>query len=192
MAKTSHTGVLPLLQRILSEDTSPLGMTFREVLNESGLERTQCSSGLHLLKLSGRCFSTGIHRDDRFFYATQERMDACAEAVAARLVEVRKQRQERDKLKQRAREQRRRANTQKAVPVKPASAKAAPKAKTAMPAPVTVRKTAAQRWAQAEPIIPPGVKVTVCPPCQPRTFTPPPFFRGEYLTEWRQLRGAAE
>jgi hypothetical protein len=24
----------------------------------------------------------------------------------------------------------------------------------------------------------------------PRTFAPPPFFRGEYMTEWQHLRSA--
>lgn len=198
MAKTSHQGILPLVFGILAADTSPLGMTYPQVVEASGLDRRRCSSALRLLKLSGRCFSTGVHRFDRFFYATEARMEACKDAVAARLVVVRKQRKaeqsrkHRERLRAAAAAQAPEPKAAKPKREKAARKKAAPKVVAAKPAPVTIRKTPAQKWSDAEPIRPPGLKVTVCPGYVPLTFRPPPFFRGEYLTEWQQLRERAE
>lgn len=201
MSKTSHQGILPLVHGILAADTSPLGMTSQQVLRACGLEPKQCTAALYLLKQSGRCFSSGIHHSDRFFYATAERMEACREAVAARLVEVRKQRRAEMNRKhaQRARERlARKPKPEKAPkPAKSPKAKAAPKPKREKPAkpagvtaPVHISSAPRRRWDAAPVVVPAHVKVTVCQGYVPRTFAPPPFFRGEYLTEWQQLRSA--
>lgn len=196
MAKTSHQGILPLVHGILCADTSPLGMTSKQVLEACGLESKQCTAALYLLKQSGRCFSNGIHHVDRFFYATQERMDACREAVAARLVEVRKQRRTENNRKhaQRARERLARLPKPEKAP-KPPKPKASPKPKRekpAKPAPVHISSAPRRKWDSAPVVVPDHVKVQEIPGYVPRTFAPPPFFKGSYTREWEELRGAGK
>lgn len=198
MAKTSHHGILPLVHGILAADTSPLGMTSQQVLRACSLEPKQCTAALYLLKQSGRCFSNGIHHSDRFFYATQERMEACREAVAARLVEVRKQRriEMNRKHAQRAREREARKPKPEKAPKAKASPAQKPKrekpAKPATPATVHISSAPRRKWDSAPVVVPEHVKVQEIPGYVPRTFAPPPFFKGSYTREWEELRGCAE
>lgn len=194
MSKTSHTGILPLVSRILAADTSPLGMTHAGVREAAGLEPRQVTSALGILKIDGKCFSIGSGRHDIFYYATAERMESCRPAVEAHLVGLRAKRKAAAKERQREADKRYRARmglperTPRVAKPKPAPA---PKP-VPLAAPVTIRKTPAQKWSDAEPIVPKGVKVTVCPGYVPRTFRPPPFFRGDFTNEWQQLRERAE
>lgn len=194
MAKTSHTGILPLVLRVLADDTRPLGMTHAEVREATGLEPRQVTSALGILKHDGKCFSLGSGRHDISYFATAARMASCRPAFDARLVTLRAQRKAAAKERQREADKRYRARMGLPEP-KPRVVKAkpvpAPK-QMLLASPVTIRKTPAQKWSDAEPIRPPGLKVTVCPGYVPLTFRPPPFFRGEYLTEWQQLRERAE
>jgi hypothetical protein len=59
------------------------------------------------------------------------------------------------------------------------------------PKPAKAEVAARLKWADQEPVIPPGVKVQRVPGCPARTrFEPPAWFRGEWLAEWRELRAA--
>lgn len=63
-----------------------------------------------------------------------------------------------------------------------------PLAKAAQPAPVVIKKPRVN-FKDMPAIVPETVKVTKCPGYTPRTFAPPPFFKGEYQREWAELRG---
>jgi hypothetical protein len=73
--------------------------------------------------------------------------------------------------------------------------KAPPKAMTivkkpAQNAPVHVpTKKKADAWKDAPVVIPPTVKVQKLPGYKPRTFAPPPWFKGEFQREWAEKRG---
>lgn len=204
MSKSSHKGILALVRGILEADTSQLGMTYPQLVEASGLDGRQCSSALTLLKRAGLCFSTGIHRFDRFFYASAERMETCKPAVDARLELVREQRRQATAEARRRQENARRERLGlpplKATPgprikpkaEKPPKAAKAPAPKVLPAAPMSKEARARKAWREAQPVIPPTVRVTVCPGYVPRTFRPPPFFRGDYLTEWQQLRQPSE
>jgi sRNA-binding protein len=195
MSKTSHNGILPLVHSILAADTSPLGMTFEQVMEASGLGQRQCSAALQLLKRAGRCFSNGIHRFDRFFYASAERMEACRPAVDARLAEVSEARRAEERRKNAANARSKRAAARKAKEAPQPKEKAAPKqkpakvAKPAKPANVQIRKPPKVKWSDAPVVVPDDVKVTVCPGCTPRSFAPPPEFKGPLVREWERRRG---
>lgn len=185
--------------------TDPLGATLDHLRESSGVPLDRVVHATHRLIYRGQAFTVSCKPFSRYF-ATKEARDsaepAVLEHVAVLRAEVKRATAQRaqDKRTERLhaddafRERRRDVNRKSYKKnAKPAKAKP-PKAKPIVLAPAkpkTPEQQTRARWAKQEAIVPPSVKVTVCPGFTPRTFAPPPFFRGEFSNEWRQLRGAA-
>lgn len=172
--------------------TEPLGMTMEEV---RGLDLTSPRAmfkALERLIGKGKVFTHGF-RNWRRYFATAEARDKAA-PMLSRMQDA--WADERIKLQRASRGKVEKAPKPKQP--KPVKSKAPkkqefkrPERKT-MPAPVTVRTISRAAFKDAEAIIPAGLKITKCPPCQPRTFRPPEWFKGDFQREWAQLRASKE
>jgi hypothetical protein len=176
---------------VLLADTSPIGVSHQDIQKATGLDPVRVSAAVRILRLTGRMFVLGKFHDSRYF-ASSERMESCRAAFDAYMAELMASRKERAREKRNARgrvywaekppEEKRRTRSGK----KKAKPKAEPKPRhrqkpPSVSAPVTISKKPQEAWKNAEPIIPPHVKVQELQGCQPdRRFHVPKEFKGEF------------
>jgi hypothetical protein len=142
-----------------------LGATHAHLMRATGLTARQVSKVLAAMISARRLFSMGC-TGMRHYFLTAEARDAGAADF-------------RD-TKARAKAEKREARAKASAP------------KLAVNAAVQIKSTPRNAWGNAPVVVPPHVKVTVCPGYVPRTFRPPEFFRGDYTNEWHQLREVRE
>jgi hypothetical protein len=175
---------------VLQADTSDIGLLHTDIQRATGLDGIRVSAAIRLLRLAGHVFVIGKFKDSRFF-AGSERAEACRAAFDAYMAKLTADR------KERAREAHNR-NSRKYLASKPKpdrphkkpgpqpKPKAEPKPRhrqkpPSVSAPVTISKKPQEAWKNAEPIIPPHVKVQKLPGCPPdHRFHVSPHFKGDF------------
>jgi hypothetical protein len=176
----------------------PLGISYED-LSLIEAKWTAVSKGLETLVMRGMVFQCG-YRNWRRFFPTAEARDAAAPELARMQAETAEKVKAAASAARWAAQKAARPPKEPKAP-KPEKPKAAPKVKAVVQgapapkyvcAPVVIKTKHQAEFKSAQPIIPAGLKVTVCPPCQPRSFAPPPWFKGEFQTEWAQLRASKE
>lgn len=157
--------------------TDPLGALHGYLMERTGLTDRQVIKAIYTLRAKQVVFAVEMPSASRYFSSASARDAAAPAARAAREAEIK---------------ERRRANN-KAYAERVRKDRTEPRAASAggvAAAPVTVRKTPAQQWANANAIVPPHVKVTKCPGYVGRQFEPPKWFRGPFTEEWIHLRAS--
>ena len=196
-----------LTGRILAACGVAHGMSQREIREATGGSTSSVASLLCQLLATGRLHKAGPKMLQRYF---ARGADAAAWATVAD-DEIALERQRREDAKQARRREDRAAERvqQPPKPVNVAKPKAVASPKPAPPAPKSL-STKRKDWSSLRPaekpapvtiakprieqkvIVPPHVKVTVCPSGRDDrfTFTPPPGWRGAITTDWldRRLR----
>jgi len=178
--------------------TDPLGATLEFIESACKYARRKIFHAIERLVAHGEVFQCGYRAWRRYFTAAEQR-DAAEPRLIALRAEIKR---EKDRIRWAAQSAAKRKSptprVAKTKVEKPAAKRVAPRLQFArperkvMPAPVTVRTISRADFKNAEPIIPAGLKITKCPPCQPRTFRPPEWFKGDFQREWAQLRASKE
>jgi hypothetical protein len=177
---------------VLLADTGPIGVSHQDIQKATGLDPVRVSAALRLLRLGGRMFVLGKFNDSRFF-ASQERMESCraafdvymAELTASRKARAREKRNARNRVywaeKPPEEKRRMRSGKKKKPKAGPKVSKRHRQAPMSIAAPVTISKKPQEAWKNAEPIIPPHVKVQKLPGCPPdRRFHVSEQFKGDF------------
>jgi hypothetical protein len=144
------------------------GATHPHLVKATGLTARQVSKGLTSLVATKRLFSAG-HKGVCHYFVSAEARDAGAAAF----------REAEDRAIAERREKRRTSPA-----VRPL--------KRGVNAPVQLGSAPRKAWGSAQPVNPNGVEPTVCPGYVPRSFTPPPEFKGEFTREWERRRQGVE
>ena len=178
----------PMVLAALQADTSDIGLLHTDIQRATGLDGIRVSAAIRLLRLAGHVFVLGKFKDSRFF-AGSERAEACRAAFDAYMAKLTADRNEREREARN-----RRARTYWASKPKQPRKKPGPKPKAepkvskrhrqepmTVSAPVTISKKPQEAWKNAEPIIPPHVKVQKLPGCPPdRRFHVSEQFKGDF------------
>lgn len=164
--------------------TDPLGALHCYLVERTGLTDRQVIKAIYTLRAKQVVFAVEMPSASRYFSSASARDAAAPAALEAREAEIKDRRRANNK----AYAERVKASGTKRV----RKDSPAPRAASAggVAAPVTVRKTPAQQWANANAIVPPHVKVTKCPGYVGRQFEPPKWFRGPFTEEWIHLRAS--
>jgi hypothetical protein len=144
------------------------GATHPHLVKATGLTARQVSKGLASLVATKRLFSAA-HKGVRHYFVSVEARDAGAAAF----------REAEDRAIAERREKRRQSPAARPL-------------KLGVNAPVQIGSAPRKAWANAPVVVPGDVKVTVCPGYVPRTFEPPPEFKGAFTREWERRRQGAE
>jgi hypothetical protein len=176
-----------LLEMIRAFD-DPLGMSLDD-LKARGVEAGSSTfKSLDILIGRGLVFDHGIRHWRRLF-ADQAKRDAAVPILTRMQAEnaaiLRRIQDEKKNAKQIA--------ARRAKPKQPKPAKVVPvkQARQVFLRPSVKQPTRAD-FKDLPAIVPEHVKVTRCPGFVPRTFAPPPFFKGELTREWQELRSQRE
>jgi hypothetical protein len=181
------------LRAALAGITSSLGATNEELKLATGMDAVILSRVVHCLSKSKQIHMVHRGRHTRYF-ATQEARDAAVPEVNAMADAIKTATRAINDARKAARYYER----IKARPPKPARAPKPPKivkpakAKMCMPANVTVKARASHAsFKDQSAIIPPHVKVQVCPSGKDTRFTfhPPKGWIGEISKQWSLLKG---
>lgn len=179
----------------IQDSSDPLGLSIETLRGLNLFHGKSLFKALEMLAGRGLIFMHGF-RNWRRYFASAAARDAAAPMLeklqdenAARL------RREQNDRKNAAKSAKRAAAPKPAKQPKPVRAKPAKPIQRqvfARPAPVIVKSQKHPNFKDLPAIVPANVKVTRCPPFVPRTFAPPPFFKGELSREWQQLRSNQE
>lgn len=179
----------------IQDSSDPLGLSIETLRGLNLFHGKSLFKALEMLAGRGLIFVHGF-RNWRRYFANAAARDAAAPMLeklqdenAARL------RREQNDRKNAAKSAKRAAAPKPAKQPKPVKAKPAKPIQRqvfARPAPVTVKSQKHPNFKDLPAIVPAHVKVTRCPGFVPRTFAPPPFFKGELSREWQQLRSNQE
>lgn len=195
-----------IITGLLERSAKPAGESVDALMRQSGApKRRAVDRAIDRLRSLGVIFSCGLAPHVRHFLATRDRAE-CERAYAAYRDAYRAEMAERKrqwKRDQRARRRAERKARPAIVPTRPKvermdpiTGRARVELRTAVAAPVRLaaaRPTTAA-WRDAPAIVPKGVTVQRCPSSTDSRFTfqPPAGWRGDFLTEWAQLRAREE
>jgi hypothetical protein len=176
-----------LLEMIRAFDDS-LGMSLEDLKARGVDAGSSTFKSLDILIGRGLVFDHGIRHWRRLF-ADQAKRDAAVPILtrmqAENAARLRRIQDEKKNAKQIA--------ARRAKPKQPKPAKAVPvkQARQVFLRP-SVKQPTKAKFNNLPVVNPNNVKPTICPPFVPRTFAPPPFFKGEFEREWHEKRSQRE